>query len=364
MKIVAPLFEKTVLVTGGSGFIGSAVVRYLIQETDWRVVNLDKLTYAACQDSLATIEDNSRYNFVQGDVAEESHVREVFSKYRPDFIMHLAAESHVDRSIEGPGEFIRTNVSGTFVMLQEALRHWKAMEGERKAEFRFLHVSTDEVYGSLGEEGLFTEDSPIQPSSPYSASKASADHLVHAWNKTYGLPVVITNCSNNYGPFQFPEKLIPLMILKAMAGQPLPIYGSGLQVRDWLHVEDHARALFLAVTQGEIGREYLVGGESERTNLQVVHAICTAMDICFPDSPHVPHAQLVEHVTDRPGHDQRYAIDPSRIQQELGWKAVHNFETGLAQTIRWYLENQDWWETLDARYKQQRLGLVKEASAK
>jgi dTDP-glucose 4,6-dehydratase len=364
MKLVGPFQGKTVLVTGGSGFIGSAVVRFLMQETDWRIVNFDKLTYAACQASLESVEADARYHFVQGDVAEESHVEEVFAAFRPDVIMHLAAESHVDRSIEGPGEFIRTNVHGTYVMLQEALRHWKALEGERKSDFRFLHVSTDEVYGSLGEEGLFTEDSAIQPSSPYSASKASADHLVNAWHKTYGLPVVITNCSNNYGPYQFPEKLIPLMILKALDGDALPIYGSGLQVRDWLHVEDHAKALFLAATRGEPGREYLVGGESERTNMQVVHAICAAMDARFPDSPHAPHAQLIEHVADRPGHDQRYAIDPSRIQEELGWKADHNFETGLAQTINWYLENKDWWQTLQVRYNQQRLGLVKGASAK
>jgi dTDP-glucose 4,6-dehydratase len=313
---------------------------------------------------LESVAQSDRYHFIQGDVAEETHVQEVFDTFRPDVIMHLAAESHVDRSIEGPGEFIRTNVHGTFVMLQEALRHWKALEGARKEGFRFLHVSTDEVYGSLGDTGLFTEDSPIQPSSPYSASKASADHLVNAWHKTYGLPVVITNCSNNYGPHQFPEKLIPLMILKALGGEALPIYGSGLQVRDWLHVEDHAKALFLAATKGEPGREYLVGGASERTNMQVVHAICAAMDARFPDSPNVPHSQLITHVADRPGHDQRYAIDPSRIQDELGWKADHNFETGLAQTINWYLENEAWWQTLQARYKQQRLGLVKGAGAK
>jgi dTDP-glucose 4,6-dehydratase len=364
MKIVESLFAKTVLVTGGSGFIGSAVVRFLMEETDWRVVNLDKLTYAACQASLAEIADNERYHFVHGDVAVEADVRGVFEDFRPDFIMHLAAESHVDRSIEGPGEFVRTNVHGTYVMLQEALRHWKALEGKEKADFRFLHVSTDEVYGSLGETGFFTEDSRVQPSSPYSASKASADHLVHAWHKTYGLPVVITNCSNNYGPYQFPEKLIPLMILKALGGQPLPIYGSGLQVRDWLHVEDHARALYLAVTNGKPGREYLVGGESERTNMQVVHAICAALDARFPDSPNTPHAQLIEHVVDRPGHDQRYAIDCSRIQRELGWKAEHDFESGLAQTIDWYLERSDWWKTLQERYKQQRLGLVMAESKK
>ena len=358
MKIVEAHFGKTVLVTGGSGFIGSAVVRHLIEHTDWRVVNLDKLTYAACQESLSEVDSNLRYHFVRGDVADEGQVQAVFERFRPDAVMHLAAESHVDRSIEGPGEFVRTNVHGTYVMLQTALTHWKELEGERKDGFRFLHVSTDEVYGSLGETGRFTESSPIQPSSPYSASKASADHLVQAWHKTYGLPALITNCSNNYGPFQFPEKLIPLMILKALDGQKLPIYGSGLQVRDWLHVEDHARALVMAVTSGEPGRVYLVGGDSERTNLEVVDAICSILDQRFPDSPYVPHAQLVEHVADRPGHDQRYAIDASRIQSELGWQADHNFQSGLAQTIDWYLENEDWWSSLQERYKQQRLGLV------
>ena len=357
MNLVQAHFGKTVLVTGGSGFIGSAVVRYLIEETDWRVVNFDKLTYAACPESLASVDDNLRYHFVRGDVAEEGQVRAVFERFQPSAVMHLAAESHVDRSIEGPGEFVRTNVHGTYVMLQAALEHWKTLEGERREDFRFLHVSTDEVYGSLGETGRFTESSPIQPSSPYSASKASADHLVSAWHKTYGLPVVITNCSNNYGPFQFPEKLIPLMILRALSGESLPVYGSGLQVRDWLHVDDHARALVMAVKEGQPGRVYLVGGDSERTNLEVVRAICSRLDKRFPDSPYEPHAGLIEHVTDRPGHDHRYAIDATRIKEELGWSAEHSFETGLQQTIEWYLSNEDWWSVLQERYKQQRLGL-------
>jgi len=358
MKLVEAHFGKTVVVTGGSGFIGSALVRHLIEHTNWRVVNLDKLTYAACQASLESIEEHPRYHFVQGDVADASDVQAVFDGFKPDVIMHLAAESHVDRSIEGPGEFVRTNVHGTYVLLQAALSHWKAMEGERKDGFRFLHVSTDEVYGSLEETGRFTESSQYQPSSPYSASKASADHLVQAWHKTYGLPAVITNCSNNYGPYQFPEKLIPLMILKALSGESLPVYGTGLQVRDWLHVEDHAKALFLAATEGEPGRVYLVGGDSERTNLEVVNGICEAMDIRFPDSPNVPHSQLITHVADRPGHDHRYAIDASRIKAELGWKAEHDFASGMAQTIEWYLSNEGWWSELQERYRQQRLGLV------
>jgi len=356
-QVVQPLFPTTVLVTGGAGFIGSAVVRMLVEQTTVRVVNMDKLTYAACLASVGSVADDPRYTFVKGDVACADTVEEVFGAHRPDIVMHLAAESHVDRSIDGPDAFVRTNIHGTYTLLQGARKYYELIDDVSKERFKFLHVSTDEIYGSLGPEGRFTEDSPVRPSSPYSASKAAADHLVRAWNRTYGLPTVITNCSNNYGSHQFPEKLIPLVILRAVAGEPLPIYGSGLQVRDWLHVEDHARALWLAATRGESGREYLIGGESERTNLEVVQAICTTLDERFPDA--APHARLIEHVKDRPGHDQRYAIDPTRIHTELGWSPSHNFETGLSQTVAWYLKNEDWWRPLQERYACERLGLGK-----
>lgn len=351
------LYPTRVLVTGGAGFIGSALVRFLIAETDVQLINLDKLTYAACLASLDAVANNPRYRFVKGDVACAETVDRVFATHRPDIVIHLAAESHVDRSIDGPGAFVRTNIEGTFTLLHAARQHFDGLNTEQQGRFRFLNVSTDEIYGSLGPTGLFDEDSPIRPSSPYSASKAAADHLVQAWFKTYGLPTIITNCSNNYGPHQFPEKLIPLMILKATAGEALPIYGSGLQVRDWLHVEDHARALWLAATRGTPGRTYLVGGESERTNLAVVEGICTALDARFPDAP--PHANLMEHVSDRPGHDQRYAIDPGRIQRELGWKAQHSFEAGLRETVDWYLNNKAWWAPLQERYRCERLGMGK-----
>ncbi len=348
---------STVLVTGGAGFIGSAVIRLLVAETDARIVNLDKLTYAACLASLSEVEDNPRYTLVKGDVADAGVVEQVFSTFEPDCVLHLAAESHVDRSIEGPGAFVHTNIHGTFTLLEAALKHWRGLSDVRKEAFRFLHVSTDEVYGSLGSNGRFTEDSPVRPSSPYSASKASADHLVRAWNTTYGLPTLITNCSNNYGPFQFPEKLIPLMTLRAIEGASLPVYGSGLQVRDWLHVEDHAQALWCVAQNGQPGREYLVGGESERTNMEVVHAICDILDVAC--SEQAPHADLVEHVADRPGHDQRYAIDPSRIREELGWIPKHDFEAGLEETVAWYMAREDWWGPLLHRYSGRRLGLVK-----
>jgi dTDP-glucose 4,6-dehydratase len=354
---VAPLFSTTVLVTGGAGFIGSAVVRLLMGETDVHVVNMDKLTYAACLASVGAVAEDARYTFVEGDVACADTVARVFQTHAPDIVIHLAAESHVDRSIDGPDAFVTTNIHGTYTLLQAARRHFESMDASRQERFTFLHVSTDEIYGSLGPDGLFTEDSPVRPSSPYSASKAAADHLVRAWNRTYGLPTVITNCSNNYGPHQFPEKLIPLMILRATAGESLPIYGSGMQVRDWLHVADHARALWRAATHGVAGRTYLVGGESERTNLAVVQTICTILDERFPGA--APHAKLIAHVKDRPGHDQRYAIDPSRIRTELGWAPTHDFETGLRQTVNWYLDNEAWWRPLQERYAFERLGLGK-----
>ncbi len=352
-----PLFPKTVLVTGGAGFIGSALIRTLVNETPMRVVNFDKLTYAACLANLAEVEDNPNYCFVKGDIANTSDVEAVFRLHQPDVVIHLAAESHVDRSIEGPDIFVRTNIQGTATLLQAALQHWQ--QSGKPSGFRFLHVSTDEIYGSLGPSGRFTEDSPVRPSSPYSASKASADLLVRAWRTTYGLPTLITNCSNNYGPYQFPEKLIPLMILKALAGETLPIYGSGEQVRDWLHVDDHARALWCVATQGQPGREYLVGGECERSNLTVVNTLCAILDERFPDAQHTPHDQLITHVEDRPGHDQRYAIDPTRIQTELGWKARYTFEKGIAETVAWYVDREDWWRPLLERYQYKRLGLVK-----
>ncbi len=350
----------TICVTGGAGFIGSAVIRLIIEETNHNVVNFDKLTYAACLASVGDAARSERYQFVQGDVAESDDVEAMYEAHKPDIIMHLAAESHVDRSIDGPGLFLHTNVHGTYTMLQGALKHYRGLSALDQQRFVFLNVSTDEIYGSLGATGFFTEDSQVCPSSPYSASKASADHLVRAWTHTYGLPTVTTNCSNNYGPCQFPEKLIPLMVLRGLAGDSLPVYGTGLQVRDWLHVEDHARALWLVATTGAIGRDYLIGGKSERTNLQVVHGICAALDDRFPER--APHSSLIAHVKDRPGHDQRYAIDASRIEAELGWKATHSFEQGLADTIEWYLNNEDWWRPLQERYEGQRLGADSKAA--
>ena len=349
------LFPRTVLVTGGAGFIGSAVVRFLMGHESLCVVNIDKLTYAACPSSLRSISSDPRYTFIEGDVACVATVQKAFAEHQPDAVIHLAAESHVDRSIDGPGDFIATNINGTFSLLQASLAHYRTLSGMKQQRFRFLHVSTDEIYGSLSPEGRFTEDSPVRPNSPYAASKASADHLVRAWNRTYGLPTLITNCSNNYGPHQFPEKLIPTMILRALEGQELPVYGTGQQVRDWLHVEDHAMALWTVVTQGQPGREYLIGGEAERTNLNVVHAICSLLDERLPQG--APHSRLIQHVADRPGHDERYAIDPGRIQKELGWAATHNFEAGLAQTVDWYLDNAWWWKPLVERTGSARIGL-------
>ena len=347
-----------ILVTGGAGFIGSALIRQLLAETDDEVVNLDKLTYAGNLDSLPGAAGNPRYCFEQVDICDTAEVRRVFAQHRPDGVMHLAAESHVDRSITGPAEFIETNVVGTAVMLEAARAHWQALEGAAKARFRFLHVSTDEVYGSLGEDGLFTENTPYDPSSPYSASKASSDHLVRAWHRTYGLPVVVTNCSNNYGPYQFPEKLIPLMVLHAQAGKPLPVYGQGSNVRDWLFVDDHARGLRLALSEGVAGETYNIGGFNERSNLQVVKTLCALLDEMLPDSPHRPHESLITYVDDRPGHDLRYAIDSTRITDQLGWRPRENFDTGLRQTVRWYLDNPVWVERVSSgAYRGERLGL-------
>lgn len=331
---------KTLLITGGAGFIGSAVVRQLINETDYNVVNVDKLTYAGNLQSLVSVSNSPRYTFEQVDICDAAEVNRVFREHQPDAIMHLAAESHVDRSITGPADFIQTNIVGTYTLLEAARTHWNNLQGERKADFRFHHISTDEVYGSLGDEGFFTEDTAYEPNSPYSASKASSDHLVRAWHHTYGMPVVTTNCSNNYGPYHFPEKLIPLVILNAVNGKPLPIYGKGDNIRDWLYVDDHARALRTVLENGKLGETYNIGGWNEKTNLEVVQAICTILDELHPQG--APHNKLITYVADRPGHDKRYAIDATKIAKELGWKPQETFETGLRKTVAWYLENTDW----------------------
>ena len=332
-----------ILVTGGAGFIGSAVIRHIISNTSDSVVNVDKLTYAGNLESLAEVSQNSRYVFERVDICDRDQIDRVLREHQPDAIMHLAAESHVDRSISGPSEFIQTNIIGTYTLLEAARQYWAALDDARKASFRFHHISTDEVYGDLeGPEDLFTETTPYQPSSPYSASKASSDHLVRAWARTYGLPTLVTNCSNNYGPCHFPEKLIPLIILNALEGKPLPVYGKGNQVRDWLYVEDHARALYKVVTEGVIGETYNIGGHNEKQNIEVVHALCTLLDKLRPDSVHCPHASLITYVQDRPGHDQRYAIDASKIQRELGWTPEESFETGIRKTVEWYLNNTEW----------------------
>ena len=336
-----------VLVTGGAGFIGSALVRRLIGESAHEVLNFDKLTYAATLTSLASVADNPRYKFVKADICDAGAVANAFQAFDPDVIVHLAAESHVDRSIDAPGEFIQTNVVGTFTLLQEALRHFRGLSGERQDRFRFHHVSTDEVFGSLGPEGYFTETTAYDPRSPYSASKAGSDHLVQAWGHTYGLPVLSTNCSNNYGPFHFPEKLIPLMIIKALAGEPLPVYGKGDNIRDWLFVEDHARALQTVFEHGVVGESYNIGGSSERTNLHVVETICDILDRLRPKAE--SYRKQISFVTDRPGHDQRYAIDATKIKDRLGWTPAFTFETGIDRTISWYLDNEAWWGEILAR---------------
>jgi dTDP-glucose 4,6-dehydratase len=353
---------KTVLVTGGTGFIGSAVVRLLIDETDVTVVNLDKLTYAANPAALTAVEGHAGYRFERADIADRAAVDAILARHRPDAIMHLAAETHVDRSIDGPAEFITTNVVGTYTLLEAARAYWAGLDAAAARDFRFLHVSTDEVFGSLGPTGLFTETTPYHPNSPYSASKAASDHLARAWHATYGLPVVLSNCSNNYGPWQFPEKLIPLMIAKALAREALPVYGKGDQVRDWLHVEDHARALWLILGRGRLGESYNVGGGAERRNLEVVEAICDLVDRLAPESGAAPRRSLVASVADRPGHDRRYAMDTSKIVAELGWRPRESFESGLAATVRWYLEHRDWWQSI-AHYHGERIGLASRKAA-
>lgn len=351
----SPNSMPTYFVTGGAGFIGSALVRQLIGETESTVVNVDKLTYAGNLSSLAAARHHPRHHFAQVDICDAETIRHLFDRFRPDAVYHLAAESHVDRSIDGPVEFIQSNVVGTFTLLQESLRYWRSLDAEAQRRFRFLHVSTDEVYGSLGAEGLFTETTPYDPSSPYSASKAGSDHLARAWHRTYGLPVIVTNCSNNYGPYQFPEKLIPLMIRKALEGAPLPVYGKGDNVRDWLYVDDHARALRLVCERGRPGETYNVGGQNERQNIEVVRTICALLDEFRPTT--APHAGLISFVTDRPGHDHRYAIDATKLRTELGWTARENFESGLRRTVEWYLENAAWLnDVTSGAYRGERLG--------
>ena len=348
-----------IFVTGGAGFIGSALVRHLIENSEHEVLNFDKLTYAGTQTTVEGVASSNRYRFVQGDICDADAVREAIAGFRPDVVTHLAAESHVDRSIDGPDAFIQTNIVGTFTMLSEARAYWQGLGEEARKAFRFHHISTDEVYGSLGDTGLFTEETPYDPRSPYSASKAGSDHLVSAWGHTYGLPVVITNCSNNYGPYHFPEKLIPLMIVKALAGEMLPIYGKGDQVRDWLYVEDHVRALQAVFERGQVGRTYNVGGNNEKQNIEVVHAVCAILDRLRPRADGASYATQIGTVADRPGHDKRYAIDASRIRDELGWEPSETFETGIEKTVAWYLANEDWWRAIvNERQADQRRGLA------
>jgi dTDP-glucose 4,6-dehydratase len=354
--------DATIFVTGGAGFIGSAVIRHLLDDTSAFVVNIDKLTYASNLNSIPQAAGNARYRFAKVDICDGPELRKLLEQYRPRYVMNLAAESHVDRSIDDPDIFIQTNVVGTFTLLQEVRRYWETLDPAARRHFRFHHISTDEVYGSLGPDGAFSETTPYAPTSPYSASKAASDHLVRAWHETYGVPVLITNCSNNYGPYQFPEKLIPHIIIRALAEQSLPIYGDGQNIRDWLYVEDHARALTLVIEHGEIGHAYNIGCRSERTNVDVVTSICRLLDDMRP-SDNGPRERLIAFVADRPGHDLRYAIDPSKIERQLGWKPTHSFETGLAKTVRWFVDHQSWWRAiLDRGYQAERIGLPQKES--
>jgi dTDP-glucose 4,6-dehydratase len=347
-----------ILVTGGAGFIGSAVVRRLIGGSDWQVVNVDKLTYAGNLESLADARHHPRHRFYRVDIVDRPAIDRILADERPDAILHLAAESHVDRSIDGAAPFIETNIIGTWTLLEATLAYWRGLSDEARGRFRFQHISTDEVFGSLGPTGAFDEQTPYRPNSPYSASKAASDHLVRAWHHTYGLPTLATNCSNNYGPYHFPEKLIPLMIIRALRGETLPVYGQGTNVRDWLHVEDHAEALLAVLERGRSGETYNIGGRSERRNIDVVRMICKLVDELAPDPDGRPHDRLIEFVADRPGHDQRYAIDASKVEREIGWRPRHSFESGLRDTVRWYLDNRPWWErVMSGAYRGERLGL-------
>ncbi|STQ74770.1 dTDP-glucose 4,6-dehydratase [Grimontia hollisae] len=350
-----------ILVTGGAGFIGSAVVRHIIKNTQDSVINVDKLTYAGNLESLAEVESSKRYSFVKANICNRGEMDDIFSAYQPDAVMHLAAESHVDRSIDGPAAFVETNIIGTYILLEASRQYWNSLEGDKKADFRFHHISTDEVYGDLGRRTaeLFTEETSYEPSSPYSASKASSDHLVRAWLRTFGLPTIVTNCSNNYGPYHFPEKLIPLMILNALEGKALPVYGDGKHIRDWLFVEDHARALYKVLTEGAVGETYNIGGHNEKANIEVVKTICELLEELRPNKPRgvEKYQDLITYVKDRPGHDVRYAIDASKIERELGWKPEETFESGIRKTVEWYLNNQRWWSrVLDGSYSHERLG--------
>jgi dTDP-glucose 4,6-dehydratase len=347
-----------ILVTGGAGFIGSAVVRHIIRDTDWTVANVDKLTYAGNLESLGEARTSNRHRHYKVDICDRPAIDAVLAEVQPEAVLHLAAESHVDRSIDGAAPFIETNVGGTYTLLEAVLAYWRTLDESARARFRFQHISTDEVFGSLGATGRFTETTPYAPNSPYSASKAASDHLVRAWHHTYGLPTLATNCSNNYGPYHFPEKLIPLVIIRALRGESLPVYGKGENVRDWLHVEDHAEALTLVLRNGRAGETYNVGGDSERRNIDVVRSICRLLDELAPESPHRPHESLIRFVTDRPGHDARYAIDASKISSELGWRPRHDFESGLRDTVRWFLDNRGWCErVMSGAYRGERLGL-------